>query len=75
VILSLAAAACGSLGAIVLTYVLTLFPKVNGFIESGIAPVVILQGFGFTVLIGLIGAAYPAIRAALLLPTEAIRHD
>lgn len=75
VILSLAAATIGSLGAISLTYVLTLFPKVNGFIESGIAPVVIAQGFGLTVLIGLLGAAYPAIRAARLLPTEAIRHD
>jgi putative ABC transport system permease protein len=75
VILSLAAATFGSLGAISLTYILTLFPKVNGFIESGIAPVVILQGFAFTLLIGLLGAAYPAVRAALLLPTEAIRHD
>ena len=75
VILSMAAAAIGSLGAIGLTYVLTLFPQVNGFIESGIAPIVILQGFGFTVLIGIVGAVYPAVRAALLLPTEAIRHD
>ena len=75
VILSLAAAAIGSLGAILLTFILTLFPKVNGFIESGIAPIVVLQGFGFTLLIGLVGAAYPAIRAARLLPTEAIRHD
>lgn len=75
VMLSLAAAAIGTVGAIALTYVLTLFPKVNGFIESGIAPSVILQGFTFTVLIGLVGAAYPSIRAARLLPTEAIRHD
>lgn len=75
VMLSLAAATLGAVGAVALTYVLTLFPKVNGFIESGIAPSVILQGFAFTVLIGLVGAAYPAIRAAMLLPTEAIRHD
>ena len=75
VMLSLSAATIGSLGAIALTYILTLFPKVNGFIESGIAPSVIAQGFGLTVLIGLLGAAYPAIRAARLLPTEAIRHD
>lgn len=75
VILSLAAATLGAVGAVALTYVLTMFPKVNGFIEGGIAPVVILQGFAFTLLIGLVGAAYPSIRAARLLPTEAIRHD
>ena len=75
VILSLVAAAIGSLGAIALTYVLTLFPKVNGFIESGIAPIVLAQGFAMTVLMGLLGAASPAIRAARLLPTAAIRHD
>ncbi len=75
VMLSLSAATIGSLGAIALTYILTLFPKVNGFIESGIAPSVIAQGFGLTLLIGLLGAAYPAVRAARLLPTEAIRHD
>jgi putative ABC transport system permease protein len=75
VVLGLAAATIGALGAVGFTYVLTLFPKVNGFIESGIAPMVIAKGFGLTVLIGLAGAAYPAIRAARLLPTEAIRHD
>ncbi len=75
VLLSLAAAGLGTIGAVIITYALTQFPMVNGFIESGIAPVVILQGFCFTLLIGLLGAAYPAIRAALLLPTEAIRHD
>jgi putative ABC transport system permease protein len=75
IFLGLAAATIGTLGAVAMTYVLTLFPKVNGFIESGIAPTVISKGFGLTVLIGLLGAAYPAIRAARLLPTEAIRHD
>ena len=38
-------------------------------------PRVILQGFALTVLIGILGGAYPAFRAARLLPTEAIRHD
>jgi putative ABC transport system permease protein len=75
IFLGLAAATVGTLGAYIVTYVLTLFPKVNGFIAAEIAPVVIAEGFGLTLLIGLFGAVYPAIRAARLLPTEAIRHD
>jgi putative ABC transport system permease protein len=75
VVLGLAAAAAGTAAAILGTYLLTLSPKVNGFIEPGLAPVVIAQGIGMTALIGLLGGAYPAFRAARLLPTEAIRHD
>ena len=75
VLLGLAAAVLGTIGAIAATHVLTLFPQVNGFIEGGIAPNVILQGLIFTVVIGLLGGAYPAFRAARLMPTEAIRHD
>jgi putative ABC transport system permease protein len=75
VVLGLAAAAVGTLGAVAATHALAASPKVGGFIEPGIAPAVVAQGFGLTALIGLLGGAYPAIRAARLLPTEAIRHD
>jgi putative ABC transport system permease protein len=75
VLLGLVAALLGSLGAIATTYALSYVPKVNGFIEGGIATSVILQGIGISVLIGLLGGAYPAFRAARLLPTEALRHD
>jgi putative ABC transport system permease protein len=75
VLLGLAAAAAGLAAAAGGTYLLTLSPKVNGFIDPGLAPVVIAQGVGMTALIGLLGGAYPAYRAARLLPTEAIRHD
>ncbi len=75
VMLALAAAAVGALGAVTTTYLLRLSPRASGFIEGGIAPIIILQGFGITVLIGLLGGLYPAFRATRLLPTEAIRHD
>lgn len=72
---SLAAATLGTLCAAGGMYLLTLSPKVNGFIEGGLSPRVIAEGFAITILIGLLGGVYPAIRAARLLPTEAIRHD
>jgi putative ABC transport system permease protein len=75
VTLALIAAAVGTVGAIAATHLLALSPKVNGFIEGGIAPAVALQGVTVAALLGLVGGAYPAIRAARLLPTEAIRHD
>ncbi len=75
VVMALAAAAVGSVTARLATELLTRFPQVNGFIEADIAPFVFLQGFGLTLLIGLLGGLYPAIRASRLLPSEAIRHD
>jgi putative ABC transport system permease protein len=75
VFLGLAAAAVGTVGAVAVTYALSAMPKVNGFIEGGVPLRVVVQGVVITVLIGLAGGAYPAIRAARLLPTEAIRHD
>jgi putative ABC transport system permease protein len=75
IMLALAAAFCGSLAATCGTYLMALSPKVQGFIQPGIALSVIAQGTAMTVAIGIVGGIYPAIRAARLLPTEALRHD
>ncbi len=75
VLLALAAAAAGTGAAAGGLYALTRSPRVNGFIEPGLSLWVVLVGTVITVFIGVVGGAYPAFRAARLLPTEALRHD
>lgn len=75
VLLGVISAVVGAVGAVAVTHLLARSPAVNGFIEGGVPLAVALQGVGIAALIGLLGGAYPAIRAARLLPTEAIRHD
>ncbi|MBN9121113.1 MAG: ABC transporter permease, partial [Planctomycetes bacterium] len=57
--LAAAAALAGSAIAFCGMRTLTLMPKVNGFIEPDLAPSVVLRGFALTVLVGVIGGAYP----------------
>ena len=75
VLLAVAAAAGGTVIATLGLQGLTLAPKVNGFIEPDMHWSVVFKGAAITIGIGLLGGAYPAYRAARLLPTEAIRHD
>ncbi|MHB1034109.1 MAG: ABC transporter permease [Pirellulales bacterium] len=75
VILSLTGAVFGTLGAMLLTRVLSSRPAAAGMIGGHLAPGVVVQGFVIAILVGLLGAAYPAYWGARLLPTEAIRHE
>jgi putative ABC transport system permease protein len=75
VILSLAGAMVGTILAIVLIQGLSRMPAVSNIIDNKIPPGVIVQGFVIALLVGLLGAAYPAYRGAQLQPTEAIRHE
>jgi putative ABC transport system permease protein len=75
VILSVAGGAVGTIAALSLTRFLSSQASVAGLISGHISAGVVGEGFVIALLVGLIGAAYPAYRGAQLLPTEAIRHE
>ena len=74
IILSLAGGMLGTMGAVTLTFCLSRLPSTN-MIGSTTSPTVIVEGFAIALVVGLLGAAYPAYRGARLMPTEAIRHE
>jgi putative ABC transport system permease protein len=74
-LLSLIGAFVGTVGGILLTRWLTTFPQVAGYIEGDIPFWVLVEGTLMAVGVGLIGGIYPALRAANLKPTEALRHE
>jgi putative ABC transport system permease protein len=75
VLLSIGGGIIGTVSALLLIHFLSSLPSVSGLISGNISWTVIGQGFMIALLVGLIGAAYPAYRGAQLLPTEAIRHE
>lgn len=74
-LLSLVGAVIGIIGAVALIQWLTTFPQVAGYIDGEVSPWVLCEGMLMAVGVGLIGGIYPALRAANLKPTEALRHE
>jgi putative ABC transport system permease protein len=74
-ILSIIGAALGIVTAIFLVKWLTTLPAVAGFIEGTIAGSVLGKGIVLALVVGILGGAYPAWRAAQLLPSEGLRHE
>ena len=72
-LLSIAGGMIGTLLALGMTQLLSRAPTTAGLVSGYVAPGVIVQGLCIAVLIGILGAIYPAIRAARLLPTVALR--
>jgi putative ABC transport system permease protein len=75
VIVSFLGGVLGTVGAYLLCKWLVTLPQVVGFIEGNISLFVIAESILATLCVGLIGGLWPAIRAAWLLPTEAIHHE
>jgi putative ABC transport system permease protein len=75
VILSVCGGVLGTIGAVALIGYLTTLPTVAGFMTGRIAPEVMVQGFILAIAVGVLGGAFPAYRAAQLLPSEGLRSE
>jgi putative ABC transport system permease protein len=75
VALSIGAGIVGTLLGLGAISLFGLVPVLAGAVHAAISPDIIIKGFLIAVLVGVIGAAYPAYRGSRLLPTEALRHE
>jgi putative ABC transport system permease protein len=62
------------LGALA-TEAVTLVPAIGAVLEPAYTVAVMVRALVVALVVALVGAAYPAIRAARLLPMEALRHE
>jgi putative ABC transport system permease protein len=74
-LISLVGALAGTMGAIVLTRLLFYLPAAQGFVRHDLPLSVIGMGVLLSVIVGIVGGAYPAFRGASLPPTEALRYE
>jgi putative ABC transport system permease protein len=75
VVLSIIGALAGIIGAVILIKVLSQLPTVNSFVEGKVSPVLMIYGQFLAIAVGLLGGAIPAMRAARMLPTAALRYE
>ena len=75
VLLSIGGGIVGTVGGLGMIKLLSYVPTVSGVVQQAMSGDIVLKGFAIAIIVGLIGAAYPAYRGSCLLPTEALRHE
>jgi putative ABC transport system permease protein len=75
VCLGLLGAVMGMILALVGMRCLMLAPTARGFIDPYIPPAVLAFGLVLGLVLSVLGGVYPAVRAAALDPSEALRHE
>jgi len=74
-LLCMIGAVFGSALAVLLTRFITLFPAIRAFLSPEYTPEVFIRGIAVGVIVAVLGAIYPAFRAARFSPAEAIRYE
>lgn len=75
VLLSLLGGISGILIGIILGFLLNTLPFMQGLFLLTFTPALFIQTFITTIILGIVGGAYPAWRASRLLPVEALRYE
>jgi len=75
VLLAIGATIVGGLMSVVALKALSTFPSARGFIDPTLPPAVIGMALAMGFALSVLGGLYPALRAAALDPTEALRYE
>jgi len=73
-VLTLAGAALGAAGGILLLKLLAVLPQTAAVVDGHLPAPLVIEAMALSLIVGLAGAVYPALWAAARHPVEAIRH-